>query len=518
MKAVLAGLGAFLSICGATRQCRTLRDVVPGKLWNLAIVGALLALAPCAATGARVDPFKFAACKTGSIEDLKQSIEAHNEHVFRLQVKFRDVWYLQGRVPDEVRRAVTLDGIVEFLTALRPRKAAVLFHAAGADRFCTWLVASAGPVIRDMRIVGPTVGDLLQPTSWHTLGVRGLERPRTTQPVGGARGELATPDEWEKLLDPVKRLLLPERIERALIAQQIDTLIVVPVSIRRIDPNIEVDRENLSATHLDKRGSVRRLPPESRVALSVGVVPFAALRVGGTPLLERMSVVIAPGFFSFARNPMQARQRFSQPVVVGDPEDSGFAPLPGAREEAVEVAARLNVTPFVGKRATKAALESYLRQHSRTIEFIHLATHGVADSDNPVDESFLVFSDGPWNARQISGLREKGPKKKDLPLLKRQPLVVMSACQTALGKDFPAGTIGLARAWQWAGASNVVMSLWSVDDAATRELMTSFIASLLAGTPVDKALQSAMLAVRERYPSPAHWASFGVFGTPERLH
>jgi CHAT domain-containing protein len=312
-------------------------------------------------------------------------------------------------------------------------------------------------------------------------------------------------------------LLLPESVERALLAERIDTLVVVPVSIRKPDPNIEIDAKNLSATHLDKRGTVRRLPPESRVALSVGVVPFVAFRIGGSVLLERMSIVIAPGFFSFARDPMRARQQFAVPIVVGDPENSSFAPLPGARQEAVEVAAQLKVAPFVGKQATRAVLESHLRKHSGTVEFIHLATHGVADSDNPVDESYLVFSDGRWNARQISSLREAGSQKRDLPLLKRQPLVVMSACQTALGKDFPAGTIGLARAWQWAGASNVVMSLWSVDDAATRELMTRFIDLLVAGTPVDKALQSAMLAVRERYPSPAHWASFAVFGAPERL-
>lgn len=76
---------------------------------------------------------------------------------------------------------------------------------------------------------------------------------------------------------------------------------------------------------------------------------------------------------------------------------------------------------------------------------------------------------------------------------------------------------GLARAWQWAGASNVVMSLWSVDDEATKELMTEFVDGLMKGQARDNALQAAMLQLRGKYPSPSHWASFAVYGAPERL-
>jgi CHAT domain-containing protein len=141
-----------------------------------------------------------------------------------------------------------------------------------------------------------------------------------------------------------------------------------------------------------------------------------------------------------------------------------------------------------------------------------------------VDQSFLVFSDGEWNAREISHLRRQIQVQKngtlvkeDVPLLQAKPLVVMSACQTALGKDFPAGTIGLARAWHWAGASTVVMSLWSVDDEATKELMEQFVDLVVKGQAVDKALQSAMLKLQSKYPSPSNWGSFSVYGAPERI-
>jgi len=112
------------------------------------------------------------------------------------------------------------------------------------------------------------------------------------------------------------------------------------------------------------------------------------------------------------------------------------------------------------------------------------------------------MSDGRWPAVKIQNLP-----------LKARPLVVLSACQTGLGKDFDVGTIGMARAWQRAGASNVVMSLWSVDDRATQQLMTQFI-RLLPQWPVDEALRLAMLQARAVNPHPAYWAGFSVFGAP----
>ena len=477
----------------------------------------------CAA--APLDPDKFTACTDGSLTDLRNAIEAHNENTWKLNRKFKDIWYPQGRAPDEVRKAVRLEHVYEFLAALRPRRAAVLFHAAAVDRLCTWLLRADRAPVSNVLVVKSGVADLVQPKSWHLLGVRGAKKLRTATPVDVAGGSesLATQQEWDKVLERVSQVLLPDPIAKVLCTEKIDTLIVVPISVRKLDPVTDV--EESSGTSADTTGSLRRLRPESRVALSVSVVPFSALRVGNAFLVERMSVVIAPGFFAFARDPLPVRSKFSQPIVIGDPRHSRFQSLDGARREAIDVANLLATEALIGERATKAGLESFLQKNADTVEFIHLATHGVADSDNPVDESYLVFSDGQWNARAISGLRKsvralEGGRsvERDLPLLEHHPLVVMSACQTALGKDFPAGTIGLARAWHWAGAANVVMSLWSVDDMVTRELMARFIGKVTDGLPTDKALQAAMLAIREHHPSPAHWASFSVYGAPERSH
>jgi CHAT domain-containing protein len=75
-------------------------------------------------------------------------------------------------------------------------------------------------------------------------------------------------------------------------------------------------------------------------------------------------------------------------------------------------------------------------------------------------------------------------------------LVVLSACQTGLGRQLDAGIAGLARAFQLAGAARVVMSLWSVHDDSTAELMADFISRLREEPPAE-ALRLSMLQMRK---------------------
>ena len=100
--------------------------------------------------------------------------------------------------------------------------------------------------------------------------------------------------------------------------------------------------------------------------------------------------------------------------------------------------------------------------------------------------------------------------------MKGYPLVVLSACQTGLGKTFEVGTIGMDTAWYEAGASNVVMSLWRIEPQATKKLMVIFMENTKT-MPVDKALQKAMqtLKTQGRYNNPALWSGFSILGLPE---
>jgi CHAT domain-containing protein len=96
-------------------------------------------------------------------------------------------------------------------------------------------------------------------------------------------------------------------------------------------------------------------------------------------------------------------------------------------------------------------------------------------------------------------------------------LVVLSACRTNVGPTFrDEAPQALPIGFLFAGVPAVVSSLWAVDDASTRELMTDFYGRLLGGQ-TDKlaAFTAAKKALRAKYPDPFHWAPFLYLGSPE---
>jgi len=110
---------------------------------------------------------------------------------------------------------------------------------------------------------------------------------------------------------------------------------------------------------------------------------------------------------------------------------------------------------------------------------VHFATHGLLDSNDP-EFSGVVLSLVDEKGSPVDGfLRLRDIYNLNLPA----DLVVLSACETGLGKDVRGeGLIGLTRGFMYAGAPRVVVSLWSVNDRATAELMKRFYRAML----VDK--------------------------------
>ncbi|HEX8492008.1 MAG TPA: CHAT domain-containing protein [Pyrinomonadaceae bacterium] len=242
--------------------------------------------------------------------------------------------------------------------------------------------------------------------------------------------------------------------------------------------------------------------------LNLGTVPFAALRPFGssTNLIDRMSVTIAPSLFDINKSVEAWAADFRRPLLVGNPylaPSAGWEPLLNAEREALFIARMFKATSLTGREANRERILS----RALEADLLYFATHGAADTAQPLEGGFLVFS-GPqgteslWTAREIQ----------ETPLQAR--LAVLSACQTGLGKTHDAGIIGLARAFQLAGVPRVVMSLWSVYDDATSELMQAFARHLSTHAPAE-ALRQAMLEVRKRRPDPTEWASFVIFGTPQ---
>ncbi|MDB4960126.1 MAG: tetratricopeptide repeat protein [Myxococcales bacterium] len=198
--------------------------------------------------------------------------------------------------------------------------------------------------------------------------------------------------------------------------------------------------------------------------------------------------------------------------------------LPGTGAEATEVEKTMRgMTVFRGARATEGELK---RIHGPRI--LHLATHGfflpdepppkvregapaaTEKHENPLLRSGLAFAganklssgtdDGILTAMEASGLDLWGTK-----------LVVLSACETGAGKVTNGdGVYGLRRALVIAGAESLVMSLWQVDDEATKELMAGYYKRLTAGKPRSAALRDVQLEIhgRPQYAHPYFWASF----------
>jgi CHAT domain-containing protein len=142
---------------------------------------------------------------------------------------------------------------------------------------------------------------------------------------------------------------------------------------------------------------------------------------------------------------------------------------------------------------------------------IHVATHGLLNAERPQFTGVVLSlvgnktHDGFLRTDEVFNLRLGGP------------LVVLSACETGLGKEKRGeGVMGLTRAFMYAGAPTVGVSLWSVADKSTAELMTDFYRRLLSANEGSSAgaLRGAQLAMisGKKYSAPFYWAPFVLVG------
>ncbi|MEO7672959.1 MAG: CHAT domain-containing protein [Pyrinomonadaceae bacterium] len=144
--------------------------------------------------------------------------------------------------------------------------------------------------------------------------------------------------------------------------------------------------------------------------------------------------------------------------------------------------------------------------------YVHFATHGLMDTERP-GLSALVLSTVDADGKPQDGfLRANDIYNMKLPA----ELVVLSACQTGLGKEVKGeGLIGLTRGFMYAGARRVVVSLWSVNDKATSDLMTKFYRGMLKHNERPAAaLRAAQIEMwkQKKWQSPYYWAAFTMQG------
>ena len=230
------------------------------------------------------------------------------------------------------------------------------------------------------------------------------------------------------------------------------------------------------------------------------------------------------------------REYYNIDKTLSETERSSIVPLPGTRKEVEQIEKELTkkqweVKKYLGKEAVEEAVKTV---NNPTL--LHIATHGMFLKDversrgertlgmereqiveNPLLKSFLFFA-GAENT--IKG--EKASNTDDGLLtayeaqslyLDETELVVLSACETGLGEvKNGEGVYGLQRAFKQAGAKSLIMSLWTVSDEATQELMSKFYRNWVDGMSKRESFNKAQQEIRKKYPAPYYWGAFVMVG------
>ncbi|AFZ00374.1 CHAT domain-containing tetratricopeptide repeat protein [Calothrix sp. PCC 6303] len=204
--------------------------------------------------------------------------------------------------------------------------------------------------------------------------------------------------------------------------------------------------------------------------------------------------------------------RSAQQRAMKNLNRSGLIPLPGTR---IEAKAMLKLLPSEQTTYAFGADANYEFATNPTLkQYQHLffATHGLVDTKQP-ELSGIALTQVDKNGKPVekSYLRLGDIFNMDWAA----ELVVLSACETGLGKDTKGeGLVGLTRGLMYAGSKRAVVSLWNVSDNGTSQLMPIFYKSVLAGKSPAVALREAQLQMWQgkEWRNPFYWAAFTLQG------
>jgi CHAT domain-containing protein len=222
-------------------------------------------------------------------------------------------------------------------------------------------------------------------------------------------------------------------------------------------------------------------------------IPFHALFDGESYLIERFTVSYAPSASVYALCQEKSANISGGSLILGIADAQ--APLIGEEVEALR-----RILPdsrlFVGEAASEAVLKS----HGPSSRIVHIATHGYFRQDNPMFSSIRL---GDSYLRLYDLYHFKLPCE----------LVVLSGCATGRNTVTPGDELmGLVRGLLQAGAQSLMLSLWDVHDASTRDFMIAFYSRLAQGMAKPLAMQGAMAEIRGICPHPYYWAPFSLIG------
>ena len=251
-------------------------------------------------------------------------------------------------------------------------------------------------------------------------------------------------------------------------------------------------------------------------------LPLHALELNGEPVIQKHPVAYSPSasLLKFCKNKgsRALNSCVSFGVAFGKNEEAEFEErlknMNKEEKEAVEAKLKKVKELFEGESNDVAGLFSAHADNGKSAtkdtviekctdkDVIHFSCHGYFDDRDPLSSGVTLY-DGVLTAREIFDMRLN------------TELVTLSACQTGLNQRSPGDElIGLTRAFIYAGAPSVIVSLWSVDAHSTQELMLEFYTLLKKGTDKATALQEAQKRIMEKegYSNPYYWAPFVLVG------
>ena len=222
-------------------------------------------------------------------------------------------------------------------------------------------------------------------------------------------------------------------------------------------------------------------------------VPFHALYDGKQYIVQSRSISYAPSATVLSQCLDRPTRRTERPVLIGVADEQA----PRVRDE---VAAIAQLFPGATVRLGASATIAELRRLAPEADLLHLACHAQFRPDNPLF-SALRLGDGWMTVGDAYELEL------------RCGLVILSACETGVNAVAPGEElVGLARGFFSAGTPSLMVSLWTVDDQSTAELMTLVYQGLRIGLGAADALAAAQRELMQRYPHPYYWSPFCVLG------
>ena len=268
---------------------------------------------------------------------------------------------------------------------------------------------------------------------------------------------------------------------------------------------------------------------DHEIVHSPSIATLRAIRSAGNEghSTGKVAAVIADPVFTISDNRVQRsslspavesaasdenRNESAQKAFGSLRSSSGLSRLTHSSEEADAIAAAAPRGTTMIARGFDATRDTAMSVPLGEYQILHFATHGFLNNDHP-ELSGIVLTMVDKNGVEKNGVM---PLHDIYSLDLSVELTVLSACQTALGKDIKGeGYVGLTHSFISAGSKSVVSSLWKVDDRATARLMADFYQSMLQkGMTPAAALRAAKLKLMQdkRWSAPYFWAGFVVQG------